>query len=48
MLTPLAIAVGGAAVWFSGLQLLVIRRICAFCMFIQVIGVGLLFQIGAM
>lgn len=36
---PVALMVIGAAIWFVGLQLLVIRRLCPYCMAIQTCGV---------
>jgi uncharacterized membrane protein len=39
MVVILALIAGGGAVWFSAIQLLVIRRVCAYCMGIHVLSV---------
>ncbi|HXJ55112.1 MAG TPA: vitamin K epoxide reductase family protein [Verrucomicrobiae bacterium] len=39
-ITPLAMLVAGAAIWFVALQLLVVRAICPYCMVAHLCGLG--------
>lgn len=37
---PLALLLGGAAIWFLGLQMLVLRRLCLYCVLVHLLGLA--------
>lgn len=38
--TALSMLVGAAAIWFVSLQILVIRRLCTYCLILHTIGIA--------